>query len=103
MKHSLFIVLFALLFSCSEDPVARPNGHMRIGLPAQNAYTELPFEAPFKLQINAEAKAIKKDVLSDTNADEFWVNGYFNAYQFTLIYALDFKSERFVGDFFILF
>ena len=38
MKHSLFIVLFALLFSCSEDPVARPNGHMRIGLPAQAEY-----------------------------------------------------------------
>jgi len=60
MKHSLFIVLFALLSSCSVDPVARPNGHMRIGLPAQNAYTELPFEAPFKLQINAEAKALKR-------------------------------------------
>ena len=44
-------------------------------MPAQlNACTELPFEAPFKLQINAEAKAIKKDVLSDTNADEFWMD-----------------------------
>ena len=74
MKHSLFIVLFVLLYSCSEDPVARPNGHMRIGLPAQNAYTELPFEAPFHVQINAEAKAIKKEVLSDTNADEFWMD-----------------------------
>jgi gliding motility-associated lipoprotein GldD len=47
---------------------------MRIGLPAQNAYTELPFEAPFRVQINAEAKAIKKEVLSDTNADEFWMD-----------------------------
>ena len=74
MKHSLFIVLFALLFSCSDDPVARPNGHMRIGLPAQNAYSELPFEAPFQVQINAEAKAIKKDVLSDTNEEEIWMD-----------------------------
>jgi hypothetical protein len=60
MKHSLFIVLFALLFSCSEDPVARPNGHMRIGLPAQNAYSELPFEAPLNFKSTLKLRRLKR-------------------------------------------
>jgi gliding motility-associated lipoprotein GldD len=74
MKHSLFLVLFTLLCSCSEDPVARPNGLMRIGLPAQLEYGDLPFEAPFDVKINAEAKAIEKEVLSDANTQEFWMD-----------------------------
>lgn len=74
MRYNILIVLSTLLLSCSQDPVARPNGHMRIGLPDQSQYSDLPFEAPFEVQINAEAKAIKKAVLSDTNSNEFWMD-----------------------------
>ena len=62
MKNTLYILFFAIgLASCGSDPVARPNGYMRIGLP-NNEYSELRLEGcSLKSSMNKEAKVLYKD------------------------------------------
>lgn len=59
-KFVLFISLIALA-SCDSDPIARPNGYMRIGLP-EKAYTPLTLVGcSFQSSMNKEARVIYKD------------------------------------------
>ncbi|HCP40296.1 MAG TPA: gliding motility lipoprotein GldD [Cryomorphaceae bacterium] len=62
MKHILYLLFFAIgLTSCGLDPVARPNGYMRIGLPNLD-YTTLNLQGcAFKSSINQAAKVLYKD------------------------------------------
>ena len=71
MKVSPYILLALLFFtSCDEGPVARPDGFMRIGLPSTETYEPLSEAAPFGLDINAEAKVIVKEVLTEEGTEE---------------------------------
>jgi len=71
MKVSPYILLALLFFtSCDEGPVARPDGFMRIGLPSTESYAPLSEAAPFGLDINAEAKVIVKEVLTEEGTEE---------------------------------
>jgi gliding motility-associated lipoprotein GldD len=75
---TLFIGVF-ILISCNNDPVARPTGFMRIGLPGTDEYVTLKDEAPFSLEVNGEAKTIVKPVLSDQDqpleaSNEYWMD-----------------------------
>lgn len=62
MKNTLYLLFFAIgLASCGSDPVARPNGYMRIGLP-NNEYSDLRLEGcSFESTMNQEAKILYKD------------------------------------------
>jgi gliding motility-associated lipoprotein GldD len=71
MKVSPYIfIAFVFLASCDEGPVARPDGFMRIGLPSTESYAPLSEAAPFGLDINAEAKVIVKEVLTEEGTEE---------------------------------
>lgn len=79
MKHSPLLLLPLLWLSCTEAPVARPDGFMRIGLPSTEAYAPLNEAAPFGLDINAQAKVIVKEVLTEEGTEqaregEYWLD-----------------------------
>jgi len=79
MKHSPIFILFLLFFSCSESPVARPDGFMRIGLPPTDHYLPLGMDAPFNLQVNEVANVRVKPVLTESGAidsgkKEYWLD-----------------------------
>lgn len=79
MKHSPLLLLPLLWISCTEAPVARPDAFMRIGLPSTDSYVPLNEEAPFGLNINAEAKVIVKEVLTEEGTElaregEYWLD-----------------------------
>lgn len=61
MKRFVLFVAFIAFASCGSDPVARPNGYMRIGLP-EKAYTPLTLEGcSFQSSMNEAAKVLYKD------------------------------------------
>lgn len=71
MKVNAYIlILFSFIISCDEGPIARPDGYMRIGLPSTESYAPLSEAAPFGLDINAEAKVIVKEVLTEEGTEE---------------------------------
>ena len=79
MKHSPLLLLPLLWLSCTEAPVARPDGFMRIGLPSTEAYAPLNEAAPFGIDINAQAKVIVKEVLTEEGTEqaregEYWLD-----------------------------
>ncbi|MEY2964105.1 MAG: gliding motility lipoprotein GldD [Bacteroidota bacterium] len=78
MKKILQIsnVLFAtmlLLSSCDTTPIARPMGHMRIGLPNAEAYvlTPSPMGCPISFERNEQSKINLKD------SSNCWIDVYF--------------------------
>ena len=79
MKPSPLLLLPLLWLSCTDAPVARPDAFMRIGLPSTEAYAPLNEDAPFGLSINAEAKVIVKEVLTEEGTEqaregEYWLD-----------------------------
>lgn len=61
MKRFVLFVVFIAFASCGSDPVARPNGYMRIGLP-EKEYAPLALEGcSFQSSMNEEAKVLYKD------------------------------------------
>ena len=79
MKLSPLLLLPLLWLSCTDAPVARPDAFMRIGLPSTEAYAPLNEDAPFGLSINAEAKVIVKEVLTEEVTEqaregEYWLD-----------------------------
>jgi gliding motility-associated lipoprotein GldD len=79
MKPSPLLLLPLLWLSCTDAPVARPDAFMRIGLPSTETYTPLNEDAPFGLSINAEAKVIVKEVLTEEGTEqaregEYWLD-----------------------------
>ena len=79
MKPSPLLLLPLLWLSCTDAPVARPDAFMRIGLPSTETYAPLNEDAPFGLSINAEAKVIVKEVLTEEGTEqaregEYWLD-----------------------------
>ena len=61
MKNTLYLLFLRWTCILRFDPVARPNGYMRIGLP-NNEYSELRLEGcSFESTMNQEAKILYKD------------------------------------------
>jgi gliding motility-associated lipoprotein GldD len=64
MKHPLLVLsILFVFFSCGQDPVPKPNGHLRLDFP-EATYQKLDLELPFTIDKNllatkVEAKPLK--------------------------------------------
>ena len=62
MKSLKTIIILSIVVSgCVSNPVARPNGFMRIGMP-EKTYSPIQVEGcPFSSSLNSSAKILYKD------------------------------------------
>lgn len=67
MKWMRWMLLFAVV-GCQDDPLPKPRGYFRIGLPEKAYYVEDTLDCPYQFETNLAAKwDVKKNCWADIN------------------------------------